>query len=49
MKVDSYGPEDGEMAGSNHAVNGFRELQVTERTQAIVRARDAGIGGEPRA
>ena len=37
------------MAASNHAVNVFRELQVTERAQAIVRAHDAGMGGEPRA
>ncbi len=45
----SYGPEDGEMAASNHVVNVFRELRVTERAQAIVRARDAGIGGGPKA
>jgi DNA-binding NarL/FixJ family response regulator len=37
------------MAASNHVVNVFRELRVTERAQAIVRARDAGIGGGPKA
>lgn len=45
----SYGPEDGEMAASNRVGNVFRELRVTERVQAIVRARDAGTGGGPKA
>jgi hypothetical protein len=37
------------MEASNHAVNIFREPLVTEWARAIVRTRDAGIGGEPRA
>ena len=31
----------------NHISNIFTKLQVTDRTQAILRAREAGIGGSP--
>ena len=37
------------MAASNRVVTVFKELRVTERVQAIVRARDAGTGGKPKA
>jgi DNA-binding NarL/FixJ family response regulator len=30
----------------NHVSNAFRELQVTDRVQAIIRVRDAGMGGK---
>jgi DNA-binding NarL/FixJ family response regulator len=45
----SFRPFVSEKTTGNHVVNVFRELHVTERAQAIVRARDAGIGGEPKA
>ncbi len=33
----------------NHVSNIFSKLQVADRAQAIVRARQAGLGGEGRA
>lgn len=33
----------------NHVSNIFTKLQVTDRTQAILRAREAGLGKDPRA
>jgi DNA-binding NarL/FixJ family response regulator len=33
----------------NHISSIFSKLQVTDRSQAIVRAREAGLGGSARA
>jgi DNA-binding NarL/FixJ family response regulator len=32
----------------NHVSNIFRKLQVADRTQAVIRAREAGLGGDPK-
>ena len=36
----------GEETVGNHVSNAFRKPQVTDRVQAIIRVRDAGMGGE---
>jgi DNA-binding NarL/FixJ family response regulator len=32
----------------NHVSNIFRKLQVADHAQAVIRAREAGLGGDPK-